>query len=305
LQPAELAVGWGIAFEGFSRVVRDNKGGATTDFYGKYSPPDRLQYLGSHPLDAVDPQVGIVYIRGASGGPAIATLVNYAAHAVVLEHDNVRVSADYPGALAAAVVKGLAETGGGSGGECLFLQGAAGDIDPWFCLQADHPPSKSKYDPGASQRMEEMAKAISTTVLARIAAMRDFQANLPISVARTTVALPNTIALPNKLVVKQATATTLLLGPQIAVGAFPGEFFSALGSQFKRQSACPFTLFVGYTNDAIGYVPSEADWHIGAYGTIPANWCGVAKGDGERIVKAASDSLARQRTTILAQKKKK
>jgi hypothetical protein len=311
LLDAELAVGSGVAFEGFSRVIRDGNGHGTTDFPGRTIRPDILKYLSSHPLDAVDPQVGIIYVRAAGGGPAIATLVNYATHAVALVNPNDklpnagpsssvdnRVSADYPGVLEAAVVNGLAATGAGSGGECLFLQGAAGDIDPWDCLLGD---------PGAARRMDEMATAISTTVLARIAAMHGFATRLPISVQRTTIDLPNFVEIgPYHFKAKQATVMTLLLGPQIAIGAFPGEFFSALGIQFKRRSACPFSLFVGYTNDAISYVPSEADWHIGAYGTQPRDesgdqWCGIAKGDGERIVAAALDVVARQRSTILTQ----
>ena len=56
-------------------------------------------------------------------GPPVATLVNYACHATVLEHDNLLYSADFPGAMAAMIEAA-------AGGTAIYLQGAAGDINP-------------------------------------------------------------------------------------------------------------------------------------------------------------------------------
>ncbi len=58
-----------------------------------------------------------------NAGPTVATLVNYACHATVLEHDNLLYSADFPGAMAELVEHAL-------GGTAVYLQGAAGDINP-------------------------------------------------------------------------------------------------------------------------------------------------------------------------------
>jgi neutral ceramidase len=58
-----------------------------------------------------------------NAGPTVATLVNYACHATVLEHDNLLYSADFPGAMAELVEHAL-------GGTAIYLQGAAGDINP-------------------------------------------------------------------------------------------------------------------------------------------------------------------------------
>ena len=57
------------------------------------------------------------------GRQAIATLVNYATHAVVLGPRNLLYSGDFPG----AVARHLAARRGGIG---LYLQGACGDVDP-------------------------------------------------------------------------------------------------------------------------------------------------------------------------------
>jgi hypothetical protein len=56
-------------------------------------------------------------------GPAVCTLVNYACHSTVLEADNLEFSADFPGAMA----RFLESTVGGVG---VYLQGAAGNINP-------------------------------------------------------------------------------------------------------------------------------------------------------------------------------
>jgi hypothetical protein len=57
------------------------------------------------------------------GGPAVATLVNYACHSTVLEHDNLEYSPDFPGAMARFIEREL-------GGVAVYLQGAAGNINP-------------------------------------------------------------------------------------------------------------------------------------------------------------------------------
>lgn len=56
-------------------------------------------------------------------GTPVATLVNYACHATVLERDNYLYTADFPGATAVFLERAL-------GGAGIFMQGAAGDINP-------------------------------------------------------------------------------------------------------------------------------------------------------------------------------
>ena len=55
--------------------------------------------------------------------PPVATLVNFACHATVLEHDNLDYSPDFPGAMARMVESCL-------GGTAVYLQGACGDVNP-------------------------------------------------------------------------------------------------------------------------------------------------------------------------------
>src|SRR5437867_9446844 len=78
------------------------------------------------PTHPVDPTVGIIRVDDASGKP-MAILVNYSCHPVVFGPDNLRYSADYPGAMAKYVEEHFDKTP-----VCFFLQGAPGDINPYF-----------------------------------------------------------------------------------------------------------------------------------------------------------------------------
>ncbi|MDY7010615.1 MAG: neutral/alkaline non-lysosomal ceramidase N-terminal domain-containing protein, partial [Planctomycetota bacterium] len=70
----------------------------------------------------IDESLGVIGIDGADG-QAIATIINYATHAVVLGPDNLEYSADFPG----EVCRHVARLRGGVG---IYLQGACGDVDP-------------------------------------------------------------------------------------------------------------------------------------------------------------------------------
>lgn len=75
------------------------------------SPADDLAHvLVAYPADGTDP---------------IATIVNFACHATVLEHSTIEYSADFPGAMCAAL-----EAQGG--GIATYLQGCAGDVNPVY-----------------------------------------------------------------------------------------------------------------------------------------------------------------------------
>lgn len=70
----------------------------------------------------VDPEVLVLCVNRANGEP-LAVLFNYACHGTVLGHDNLEISADWPGVACAAIER---ETGANA----LFLLGAHADIDP-------------------------------------------------------------------------------------------------------------------------------------------------------------------------------
>jgi hypothetical protein len=84
----------------------------------------------------------------SDGRAPIATLVNYACHSTVFEHDNLHWSADFPGAMARAIEREV-------GGTAIYLQGAAGDINPvWM-----------RHDPAEVERVGGILAAAATRVV--------------------------------------------------------------------------------------------------------------------------------------------
>jgi hypothetical protein len=76
-----------------------------------------------HPDGPIQTTAKVLLAAPAGGGPAVATLVNYACHSTVLEADNLLYSPDFPGAMARFIEREL-------GGVAIYLQGAAGNINP-------------------------------------------------------------------------------------------------------------------------------------------------------------------------------
>ncbi len=74
-----------------------------------------------HPERAIDPPLTALRFTGAEG-EVIATLVSYPCHPVVLDATNTLVSADYVHPLRVGVEEA-------TGAPCLFLTGAAGDVN--------------------------------------------------------------------------------------------------------------------------------------------------------------------------------
>jgi hypothetical protein len=70
----------------------------------------------------VDPEILILDVWTPSGAP-LATLYQYACHGTVLGHDNLEISADWPGAACQRIEEA-------TGAPALFLLGAHADIDP-------------------------------------------------------------------------------------------------------------------------------------------------------------------------------
>jgi hypothetical protein len=75
------------------------------------------------PAGPIETVATVLLAAPEGGGPAVATLVNYACHSTVFEHDNLDYSPDFPGAMARFIEREV-------GGTAVYLQGAAGNINP-------------------------------------------------------------------------------------------------------------------------------------------------------------------------------
>ena len=246
------------------------------------------------PTGVIDPSVGVIRVDDASGKP-LALLVNYACHPVVFGPDNLRYSADYPGAMARTAEADWRGTGNNDP-ICFFLQGAPGDINPML--------DKTPLAENAEAEMHRVGETIGREV-ARVS--RTIQTEAPVnpdiayfsedlsfknrwsqeSLRRAITAAygpnpaPRYFRYLNDPIA--APVTTVVLNKQIALVGLPGEPFVGLQLLLKQRSPLAATFMCGYTNGYIGYFPTIRDAVVGGYGanTIVTR---VEVGAGERMV---------------------
>ena len=238
----------------------------------------------------IDPAVGVIRVDDAQGAP-LAILVNYACHPVVFGPDNLRYSADYPGAMARFV-----EASWGGKAICFFLQGAPGDINPML----DKTPLAENADVEMRRVGEQLgrevvrvSRAIQTEAPANpeIAILREEMQfknrwNLEKLKAQLTAAYgPRLTARYQRYLVDPLVApvTTLVINREIALVGLPGEPFVGLQLSLKQRSPLPFTFLCGYTNGYIAYFPTIREAVVGGYGADSIT-TRVELGAGERMV---------------------
>jgi neutral ceramidase len=70
----------------------------------------------------------------------------------------------------------------------------------------------------------------------------------------------------------------------VGLVGFPGEPFAEIGVAVKEQSPFPHTLFSGYTNDYLGYVPTDEARPEGGY---EAEFTPFAPGAAGRLIQGS------------------
>lgn len=264
LEPARILVGYGHVEEGFNRrkVLPDG----TVEMF--WVNRDR------EPTTPVDYQLGVIRVE-AVDGDTIATLVNFQCHPVVLGPENLEISADYPGVMKARVEDAL-------GGQCLFLQGAAGDINPFW--------DKTPPDEGAFEQMTKMGEAVANEAI-RVSreGLEPIAANPALSFHAEIVPLQPRWPRRGPEGPLNAEVNTILIGDELAFATFPGEFFVEHGLRLKNESLIEHTFFVGYTNRRLRYFPTINAAAQGGYGATSATI--VEVGAGERLVNIALRNL--------------
>lgn len=263
LQPARVGVGHGEVREGHNRrkVLPDG----TVEMF--WTNRDRV------PTSPLDYSLGVIRVE-TTGGDTIATLVNFQCHPVVLGPENLHISADYPGVLTRVVEESL-------GGQCMFLQGAAGNINPFW--------DKTPPDEGAYEQVAIMGKAVADEVIRVTTEAKLVEEDPMLSFHTEIVPLAHRDDPERKKSDLMAEVNTMLIGRDIAIATFPGEFFLEHGVRLKNESKIEHTFFVGYTNRRLRYFPTIQACAEGGYGAASATI--VEVGAGERLVGRALINL--------------
>ena len=288
LTDARIGIGRGRVYIGYNRRQVHSDGTVTM----LWTNPER------RPTSPLDPSVLVMRIDDRTGTP-LAILVNYACHPVVFGADNLRYSADY-----VAKMRTTVETAFIDQPLCFFLQGADGDINPYYATTTIADGALARRDWTGEQLGEEavhVAKEIHTDIPASPAI--DFADDLLSHRLRWPVAqfregMLNTYGplvfedhaeliaqdpLPDHL---DLHVITLLLNKNIVLVGMPGEPFVDFQISFRDRCPVPNAFFVGYTNGYFDYFPTITAATEGGYGAADSNTY-VEVGAGERMLRHA------------------
>ncbi|HEY3131681.1 MAG TPA: neutral/alkaline non-lysosomal ceramidase N-terminal domain-containing protein [Acidobacteriota bacterium] len=245
----------------------------------------------------VDPTVGVIRVDDMSGKP-VAILVHYSCHAVVFGADNLRYSADFPGVMAKTV-----EDAFDNAPICFFLQGAPGDINPYFAttrLEEDADRMMKETGEQLGKEAVRVARSVSTKAPAKPSLKHALDVmNFPIrwDMEKTSAiaqAMPRSRSSERYLKSfsdpVSCPVMTLLINDEIALAGMPGEPFVEFAIDFRSRSPAKNSFLVGYANGYSAYFPTIRDAVIGGYGADSLT-TRVEVGAGEAMVNHAIVSL--------------
>jgi len=249
----------------------------------------------------VDPTVGVIRVDRLDGTP-LAVLVNYACHPVVLGPENLNYSADYPSEMRRYVEQEM-----GSGVMAFFLQGAPGDINPYY--------DKTPLIEDAVGMMKQTGRLlggeavrVAKTVTTRTPGNSRIQSKtVVLSVANRWNLDKLRAVLRDRYHIEGGRAerllrehmempvTTLLLNfsspdQDLAFVGMPGEPFVEFQMQLRAKSPVRNSFLLGYTNGYFAYFPTIAAAVRGGYGAdstvVPSE-----VGTGERMLNTGLISI--------------
>jgi neutral ceramidase len=277
---AQLGTGYGVTYIGHNRL-RHNPDGTVSWFERNTT---RV------PTAPIDPTVSVLRVDKAGGRP-LAILVSYACHPVIFGADNLEYSADFPGVMTKTVEEAF-------GGQplCFFLQGAPGDINPFYAatrLEEDAVHWRDWTGQHLGEAAARVAKEIHTDAVtdASIDYAEDLltfrlrwdlekfrqglmQALGPQGFADYAAGLKPEFQLP---------VTTVLINKRIAFLAMPGEPFVNFQVNWRDRCPVPNPFLLGYANGYYGYFPTIRASTEGGYGAASSSTF-VEPGAGERMV---------------------
>jgi len=268
------------------------------------------------PLAPMDTALTVLRVDAENGRP-LAVMLNFGCHPTVLGHDNLAISADYPGAARAALQKIY------PGAVFLFLNGASGDISTRFTRRGqgfDEVERLGNMLAGEALKVMQTAADLPATPLAgKTQALRlPYRRFPPVEEAQRQLAalqaeleqmrangrpdgdlrraFTRVEGAQAQLVMAQTygektyadTEMQVLRIGDLAVVGIPGEPFTRIVLDFKADSPLPHTIAVSYANDYSGYFPDRASVLAGSYEALISPY---DESVGERLAQAAVEAL--------------
>jgi Neutral/alkaline non-lysosomal ceramidase, N-terminal len=241
LEPARLSVATTTANANINRRARDVDGKTS---------------LGLNPDGPVDRQVNLIRVQRPDGSP-IALVLNYAMHGTVMSGQNLKISGDAPGVVAAYVEEQL-------GGTVLYINGAAGNIAPIYSVYAD--PS--------SGHLSQFRVLLGNRVISAVRAMPPGTDRVVIRHAQQVVETPRRTDLswPDEMAEYATNDRQRLRLPlrfvainDNVIWSAPVEMFCEIAMNIRERSPFKQTFYFGYTSGWFGYLPTAKGFEEGGY----------------------------------------
>ncbi len=186
----------------------------------------------------VDPALNVLRVDRADGSP-LAAIVNFAAHPTVLGSGNMEFSADFPGAMRAAM------EGARPGLTALYVNGTQGNVSPLPPPGGDGFAAVERMGRRLAEEAQRIYETIETTD------------RVEILVGQQPVRVVLGPGLEFTTYISQ-----VVLDRDVIIG-IPGEAFAEFGLELgeKARAAGFATVFkFGLTNGSIGYLLPRAAW---------------------------------------------
>lgn len=265
--PCRIRTGYAVCHIGINRRATD--------------PTTGERIIGKSAEGFFDPEIEILQLTDLDNEP-FATLFNYACHPVTLGFENLAVSPDFVGE-----ARSVVETTWG--GTALFLNGAAGDINPVNGLGssaaiADQEGSKLGNAVLQAELKEDTVVSLQITAERiilpyRITNLTPEKIREEISRKRSETTEFTTweedVAKWGALMIEEyddkrlsnnriVEAGGIRIGSSILVFS-QGEVFNEYHAWLKRTFPERMVLFAGYTNGESGYLPDKLAFKEGGY----------------------------------------
>jgi hypothetical protein len=285
MTPVRIGNGWGQIYLGFNRRFITPDGELQMFWRNETKIPTTFP---------VDPTVGVIRFDHEDGRP-LAILVHYSCHPVILGPENLDYSPDYPGEMRHYVEQQL-------GGMAFFLQGAPGDINPYYdktTLIEDAVALMKQTGQKLGAEAVRVAKTIQTTAPKN----PQIQTQTVVLEARNRWNLDKLRPVlqeryhmeeirAGRLLADhmQLPVTTLLINQHLAFVGMPGEPFVEFEMQLRTRSPLPDSFLIGYTNGYFAYFPTIAAAVRGGYGA-DSTVVPTEAGTGERMLNTGLISI--------------
>ncbi|MCC7500008.1 MAG: neutral/alkaline non-lysosomal ceramidase N-terminal domain-containing protein [Bryobacterales bacterium] len=245
LRPVRIGIGRAVSFANINRRARDLDGQTS---------------LGMNPDGPVDRRVSVLRFDGADGAP-VALVANYPIHGTVMGSQNLAISGDAPGLAAAYAEQKLGAT-------TLFVNGAAGDVAPIY----------SVYPNARAGHLSQFRVLLGNRIVEAASSVSPVGDNPDLQPSAITVQTPRKdgIGWPDELSAYlkqtgngrpliQLPVRALRIGRDTVIWSAPIELFCEVAMGIRERSPFANTLYFGYTNGWLGYMPTEKEWPYGGY----------------------------------------